>query len=68
MSPRTERILQLLRDLTKCRISGDTYQGGMVEMTLDELDADGGYLRRPHVEGPAELSSSQRRRRFGVGR
>lgn len=58
---RAERALQLLADLAKCRLSGDTYQGGMVELGLDELDAEGGYRRANRVEGPAELGRGQRR-------
>ena len=42
---RIERALQLLQDLTLTRLNGDSYQLGLVEMELDELDAKGGYKR-----------------------
>lgn len=42
---RIERAIQLLQDLTTTRLRRDTYQGGLVEMALDELDALGGYKR-----------------------
>ena len=61
------RALQLLPDLAKCRLSGDTYQEGLVDFELDELDAKGGYRRGNRVEGPAELSQAQRRYRRTVG-
>jgi len=63
MGMRAERALLLLADLTKCRLSGDTYQGGMIELELDRLDAIGGYKRPERTVGPAPLSSSQRRSR-----
>jgi hypothetical protein len=43
---RLERALLLLRDLETTRRTRDTFQGGLVELALDELDAEGGYNRR----------------------
>lgn len=42
---RIEQVIQLLRDLTTTRLSGDTFQRGLVEMEIDRLDAEGGYER-----------------------
>lgn len=61
------RVLQLLSDLNKCRLSGDTYQGGMVELELDQLDAERGYRRGGRVEWPVALTDSQRRYRASRG-
>ena len=44
-APRIERALQLLRDIEITRLTGDRFQGGLVEAALDELDAEGGYQR-----------------------
>ncbi len=60
---RAQKALQLLADLSKCRLTGDDYQGGMVEMELDHLDSAGGYRRLNRVDGPAELGPNQRRYR-----
>lgn len=61
------RVPLLLSDLAKCRLSGDTYQGGMVELELDQLDAEGGYRRPKRVEGPVPLTIEQRRYRASRG-
>lgn len=63
------RVLLLLSDLAKCRLSGDAFQGGMVELELElvQLDAEGGYHRPKRVEGPVPLTIEQRRYRASRG-
>lgn len=59
---RIERAIQLLRDLTLTRLSGDTYQGGLVDMELDRLDAESGYARGlRRSERPGDYLSRGRR-------
>lgn len=63
MMSRIERAIQLLRDLTTTRLAGDTYQGGLVEMALDELDARAGYQRGLSPDLHHNYYLSRRRRR-----
>lgn len=60
---RIERALQLLQDLTLTRLNGDSYQLGLVELELDELDQKGGYARGSSVNLTRTYYMSNRQKR-----